>query len=69
MRILKVEVIKADSPSYWYSGLEGETFTVYDNRRDYILKEDYDRGHHAIWRHLEKEDVKPSESASETHTE
>jgi len=66
MRELKVEVIKANSLSCWYSGLEGNVFTVYDNRRDYILKEDYDRGHRAIWRHLDKEDVKSLEKSSET---
>ena len=41
----------------WYEGLEGETFEVYDNHgRDFILVEDYDLGHDALWLHIDTED-------------
>ena len=62
-----VQIIKAALPC-WYAGLEGEFFKVYTDKRDYILKEDYDRGHRAIWRHIFKGDAKvvgkPSEKPS-----
>lgn len=52
MEQVTVQITKAELPTYWYAGLEGETFVVYKDRRDYILKEDYDRGHEAVWRHI-----------------
>lgn len=54
---LTVRIVKARMPSYWYASLEGMTFKVYDNGRDYILKEDYDLGHRCPWRHMDKGDV------------
>lgn len=35
----------------------GETFEVYDNGRDYVLAEDYDRGHSAMWLHIAYDDA------------
>ena len=54
---LTVRIVKAGEFSYWYARLEGMTFKVYDNGRDYILKEDYDAGYECPWRHMNKEDV------------
>jgi len=58
MRITEVQILRAGKPTYWYAGLKGSIFTVYDNRRDYILKEDYDRGYHAAWRHIDKDECR-----------
>lgn len=40
----------------WYHRMEGQDFQVYDNGRDYILKEDKDKGYGASWRHISKDD-------------
>ena len=56
MKELDVQIINGKKPC-WYHSLKGMVFRVYDNRRDYILKEDYDLGHHAMWRHISKPDV------------
>ena len=56
MQQVTVRITKAQKPAYWYAGLEGETFIVYKDRKDYILKEDYDRGHKAAWHHIAFED-------------
>ena len=43
--------------TYWYAGLEGETFEVYRFGSTYVLAEDYDRGPDVTWRHLVASDV------------
>ena len=56
MKIVNVQIVKATVATCWYAGLVGRVFEVYKNHRDYILKEDYDRGHKAIWRHIAFDD-------------
>ena len=53
---VNVVITKAEWPSYWYSGCIGRQFEVYDDRRDFIVAEDYDLGWRAEWRHIPKED-------------
>lgn len=64
MKELQVQIIKGER-SCWYHDLVGRVFTVYENRRDYILKEDYDRSHRAVWRHILKEDAKTFQQLEE----
>ena len=56
MEVLNIEIIKCDLRTVWYFGLEGERFKVYKSTKDYILKEDYDLGHKACWRHIKFDD-------------
>lgn len=51
MRVVTVKITKSE-PFCWYAGMEGQKFEVYDDRRDYILKYDYDAGGHVMWRHI-----------------
>ena len=52
----RVKIKKASRSSYWYARYIGKVFDVYDDRRDYIVKEDYDGGHSGGWRHVKKSD-------------
>ena len=49
-------VIMHGPPCAWYEDLVGEQFCVYDNGRDFIVKEDYDRGSQYPWCHIDKRD-------------
>ena len=51
---MKVKIIKCSGDDYWYKDLVGVEFEVIDKitSQDYILKEDYDLGHKACWRHI-----------------
>ena len=40
------------APEAWYAELIGQVVEVYKDTSDYILREDYDRGHEAIWHHI-----------------
>ena len=51
-----VQQVKITRGRGWYRGLVGETFEVYRDRRDFILKEDYDRGHEYSWGHIDFDD-------------
>ena len=64
-----IRITKASELTYWYAGLEGETFITYKSRRDYILKRDYDRGHEIAWRHIAFDDceVVQGEDAPTAH--
>lgn len=57
MKVLQIRILKSSGSYYWYANLIGVILFVYDNKRDYILKEDYDRGMNAPWRHIDKEDA------------
>lgn len=59
MKRLNITITKCSGQHYWYKDLIGQKFNVLDNvgRKDYILSEDYDKGHNAIWRHIDKEDT------------
>ncbi len=61
MRLTKVRILKCKEPAAWYAKLTGHTFDVYDDRKVFLLKEDYDRGHDAIWRYIAKEDCEEVE--------
>jgi hypothetical protein len=56
MEVKTVLIVNAKAPPCWYAGLEGEVFEVYKGRQNYILKEDVDRGHSAMWRHMDFDD-------------
>jgi hypothetical protein len=56
MTKLTAKILKANEPTYWYAGMEGETFDVYRFGSSYVLAEDYDRGPEVIWRHIDDDD-------------
>jgi len=59
MKTVRVKITGSTSALAWYADLVGQVFEVYDGgvyRLDYILKEDYDKGHSAPWRHISKDD-------------
>lgn len=58
--MLRVKIIKCDEPLAWYYDLISyiPVFEVIEWGEKYVLKEDYDRGHNAYWRHILKEDCK-----------
>lgn len=51
---LLVRITGWSSPPCWYAGREDEVFEVYPLGRDFVLKEDFDRGPDAIWRHIDR---------------
>lgn len=54
---VRVRITKASRDSYWYAGLQGQEFDCYRYRRgEFVLKEDYDSGDAAPWRHIGMED-------------
>lgn len=55
---MKIKIDKG-RPSYWYAELAGQIFEVVDDGPfdDYILKEDFDKGPPAMWRHILKSDA------------
>ena len=58
MEVLKVRIIKAQKPSYWYADLIGQVFEVYldEIHNKFIMKSDYDRGNNAAWGIISPED-------------
>lgn len=57
MQVIRVRIRKApNDPQCWYYARVGEVFEVYEFRKDFTLKEDYDRGHDAEWRYIDKSD-------------
>ena len=56
MKITQVKITRSASPVAWYAHLIGKSFEVYKDRRDYILRADYDRGHKSYWRHISKDE-------------
>jgi len=54
---MKVKIIRAGKPTFWYAAHVGATVEVVDKHRyDYTLKEDWERGDDAPWRHIFKAD-------------
>lgn len=62
---MKVKIERAPT-GYWYEQHIGEEFEVVDSpwSDSYTLKEDFDRGHNTIWRHIVKADTSPSRESS-----
>lgn len=56
MNKVTVRITKSISPHAWYTNSIGKSFEVYDDGRDYILVEDYDKSHNVMWRHIDKDD-------------
>lgn len=57
MRTLKVKIVKASSPRYWYAGLIGEEIEVIDELGSaYSLTHDSKKKHHP-WMYVGKSDV------------
>jgi len=57
MRTLFVKITEpSEHPQCWYYNRVGEVFQVYEWAKDYVLKEDYDKGYKFMWRHIDKED-------------
>ena len=52
----EIKIVKCSYPEAWYADLIGETMVVYEDRKNFILKEDYDLGHKAPWRHIDFKD-------------
>lgn len=60
---MNIQQVRITTGNGWYTDLEGEVFTVYDNcGRDFILCEDYDLGHDHYWRHIDNGDCELVES-------
>lgn len=54
---MKIKIIKAGKPTYWYADSVGATLEVVDrHKEDYTLAEDYLLGEDAVWRHIAKDD-------------
>ena len=53
-----VKITAAPLATEWYAAYVGHEFEVYEEAYgdSYILKEDYDLGHRADWRHIMKND-------------
>lgn len=59
MKKQKVRITKCDSATAWYASAIGREYEVYDCwKNDFVLSEDYDLGHKAMWRHILKSDCK-----------
>lgn len=50
LETVHVKITGIPGPTAWYADSVGEVFEVYKDRRNYIVKEDYDAGDHVIWR-------------------
>lgn len=54
---MKIKIIKADKPTFWYAADVEATFDVVDRGgKDYILSEDYLLGEDCPWRLIQKSD-------------
>lgn len=55
---VRVRIVKAKLPSYWYAGIIGEEIDVFipDDGKDYVLWEDHERGPNGEWRHISSGD-------------
>jgi hypothetical protein len=56
MKAISVKIEKCTHSKAWYKNSIGSYFTVYDDRKDFIVKADYDSGYRSAWRHIDKQD-------------
>lgn len=59
MKQKRVKITKCSGKGYWYKNSIGNEFDVYDTGvKGFVVKSDYDLGHRAQWRHIDRRDCK-----------
>lgn len=62
MVVVQVKIVNGNG---WYKILKDHVFTCYKGTSDYVLKDDYDRGHDHPWCHIDFADGIEIEKESE----